>query len=191
MCISGEVNDELSRTDIDNPLGRESYALMMLINVLVPLLEHGLRPEWKQILPSASLMESSIWAKNMTYYTQHTLPSTILALLVRSLAAACTVSYFYHVFIDRNMTCYSMTSKYWNVFRHLEPCSFVIQCLIVLSNTPHDRYIFKQERFLALMYGETQNSIVSIRHVTSCTRTRNFRRNLWMKHRILFKTTCL
>jgi hypothetical protein len=39
---------------------------MMLVNVLVPCLDHGLRQDWRSILPAASMLTSSSrWAQNL------------------------------------------------------------------------------------------------------------------------------
>ena len=39
---------------------------MMLVNVMVPVLEHGLRPDWKSILPPATVTTASAqWLQHM------------------------------------------------------------------------------------------------------------------------------
>lgn len=67
----------------ETPLGKESYGLMMLVNVLVPALEHGVRPDWKAILPPAAIMQSGQWANNFLIHMRSHAPSVFALLLVR------------------------------------------------------------------------------------------------------------
>lgn len=63
---AGDIQAEVQYASKDTPLGRESYGLMMLVNILVPFLEHGLRPDWKSVLPAATVTSASArWLQNM------------------------------------------------------------------------------------------------------------------------------
>ena len=63
---AGDIQQEIQYATKENPLGRESYGLMMLCNVLVPILEHGLRQDWRSVLPPATVLSSSSrWAQSL------------------------------------------------------------------------------------------------------------------------------
>lgn len=67
----------------ETPLGKESYGLMMLVNVLVPMLEHGVRPDWKAILPPAAILQGTQYAANLMIHMRSHAPSAFALLLVR------------------------------------------------------------------------------------------------------------
>jgi len=57
---------------------------MMLVNVLVPVLEHGLRPDWKSVLPAATVSSSSArWLQNMAVKARSGRPGVYDMLQVR------------------------------------------------------------------------------------------------------------
>jgi hypothetical protein len=58
---------------------------MMLVNVLVPILEHGLRQDWKSVLPAATVLSSSSqWAQTLVKQTRGAQPTAFDVLQVRS-----------------------------------------------------------------------------------------------------------
>ena len=60
---------------------------MMLVNVSVPLLEHGLRPDWKSVLPAASVTSSSAqWMQNLALKARSGRPTVFDVLQVRARA---------------------------------------------------------------------------------------------------------
>lgn len=66
-------------------MGRESYGLMMLVNVMLPVLEHGLRPDWKSILPPATVTSSGAqWLQNMAHKARGGRPTAFDMLQARS-----------------------------------------------------------------------------------------------------------
>eukprot|EP00892_Ulva_mutabilis_P004718 jgi/Ulvmu1/2618/UM014_0069.1 len=66
VTLTGDIQAEIQYATQETPLGRESYGLMMLVNVLVPVFDNGLRPDWKSVLPAVSMLgSSSQWAQNL------------------------------------------------------------------------------------------------------------------------------
>ena len=85
---AGDIQSEIQYATKESPLGRESYGLMMLVNVMVPVLEHGLRPDWKSILPAATVTTSSAqWLQNLAQKARSGKPTVFDMLQVRSLSA--------------------------------------------------------------------------------------------------------
>jgi hypothetical protein len=49
---------------------------MMLVNVMVPVLEHGLRPDWRSVLPAATVTTASAqWLQNLALRARHGHPT--------------------------------------------------------------------------------------------------------------------
>jgi hypothetical protein len=73
---AGDIQAEIQYATKGSPLGRESYGLMMLVNVMIPVLEHGLRADWKSVLPAATITTSSArWLQNLSVKARSGRPS--------------------------------------------------------------------------------------------------------------------
>ena len=88
LSFAGEVQQELQFVDAASPLGRESYGLMMLVNALAPLLEHGMRPDWRAVTPAVPVAAATAWARSMPYANRYAAPCAFALLLVRRLLRA-------------------------------------------------------------------------------------------------------
>lgn len=76
LTLAGDLHAELQYATEENPLGRESYGLMMLVNMMVPMLELGLRPDWKSVLPAANFIsDGTRWVQNIASSVRHSSPS--------------------------------------------------------------------------------------------------------------------
>jgi hypothetical protein len=57
---------------------------MMLVNVMIPVLEHGLRQDWKSVLPAATITTSSArWLQNLAVKARSGKPTAFDMLQVR------------------------------------------------------------------------------------------------------------
>ena len=85
LSHAGDIRAEIQYATKDSPLGRESYGLMMLVNVMVPLLEHGLRSDWKSVLPAATVTTASAqWLQNTALKARSGRPTIYDMLHVRA-----------------------------------------------------------------------------------------------------------
>lgn len=62
---------------------------MMLCNVLVPILEHGLRQDWRSVLPAATVLSSSSkWTQSLVKQARGAQPTAFDVLEVEPSASA-------------------------------------------------------------------------------------------------------